>query len=141
MAYSTQADCLDQISETELVQLTDDAGLGVIDADVVTRAIADADEEIDGYLGSRMEVPLSPVPGIIRKCSVDIAIYNLYARRQDTAPEIRKDRYKNAVGFLAKVAEGKISLGASDPAGIPAENAVAYTAADAVMTADKLDRF
>lgn len=141
MVYSTQADCLDQISETELVQLTDDAGLGVIDAGVVTRAIADADEEIDGYLGSRMEVPLSPVPGIIRKCSVDIAIYNLYARRQDTAPEIRKDRYKNAVGFLAKVAEGKISLGASDPAGIPSENAAAYTSVDAVMTADKLGRF
>lgn len=120
MAYSTQADVLLQIDEIRLVQLTDDEGSGAINPDRVTRAIADADEEIDGYLGSRHTVPISPVPGILRKFSVDIAIYNLY-RRVDNMTDQRAEAYRNAIRFLEQVANGKISLGASDPGGNPAE--------------------
>jgi phage gp36-like protein len=118
MAYSTVDDLVDQIEEQWLIQLTDDEGLGQINTTRAEKAIADADEEINGYIGSRHAVPLSPVPGIVRKCSVDIAIYNLYGRK-DSVPEARKDRHKNAVHFLEQVALGKISLGAHDPEGNP----------------------
>jgi phage gp36-like protein len=141
MAYSTQPDLVEQLSEAELIQLSDDAGIGIINAAVVIRAIADADEEINGYIGSRMAVPLTTVPGIIRKMSVEIAIYNLYARRQDSVPETRKDRYRNAVAFLVKVGEGKLSLGASDPTGSPPEGSAAWSGADQVMVSEKLERF
>ena len=43
MAYCTQADILEQLDEDILIQLTDDDDLGAVDADMVTRAIADAD--------------------------------------------------------------------------------------------------
>ena len=75
MPYATQADILDQLDEDILIQLTDDADTGDVVDDVVTRAIADADAEIDGYCGKRYSVPFDTVPPIIRKFAVDIAIY------------------------------------------------------------------
>lgn len=142
MAYSTLADVQDQLSEAELIGLTDDAAAGAVDADVVARAVADADEEIDGYIGSRVKVPLSPVPGIIRKTSVDIAIYNLYARRHSSIPEIREKRYDNAVKFLGLVVRGTVSLGTDDPEGNPpSTSGIAERSAPAVMTKAKLDAF
>lgn len=143
MAYATQSDIEAQLSLGELIQLTDDEGLGAVNADRVARAIADADEEIDGYLQSRMAVPIAPVPGIIRKVSVDLAVYNLYSRRGDAMPDTRRDRYENALKLLVKVAEGKIGLGASDPDGNPpTSGAVGVTiGGDRTMTRDKLDRF
>jgi len=116
--YSTKADILESLSEAELIDLTDDADLGVVDDAVVDRAIADADAEIDAYCGSRHQVPFAAVPAMIRKVSVDIAIYNLYARRRG-APADRKERYDNAIRFLRGVADGTVSLGVGDPDGTP----------------------
>lgn len=117
MAYSTQADLEEQISQTELVELTDDAGSGAVDTSALNRAIADADAEIDSYCGGRYAMPFSPVPVIIRKFSVDMAIYNLFARRSVLKiPEDRQKRYDNAVRFFRDLAKGLISLGADAPA-------------------------
>ena len=42
---------------------------------------------------------------------MDLAIYNLYARRSDSTPEIREKRYDAAVKFLEQIAKGTISMG------------------------------
>lgn len=142
MSYSTQSDLLKMIEEAVLVSLTDDSGAGAVDEDVIDRAISDADGEINGYVGSRHTVPLSTVPDIIRKCSVDIAVKNLYQRRSNV-PEDRADAYKQAVKFLEKVAEGKISLGTDDPDGSPPDDG-ARTHDDnpeRIFTRDDLDSF
>ncbi len=116
MAYSIQTDIEEQISQDELIELTDDAGSGSVDSSVVARAIADADAEIDSYCATRYSVPFDPVPVIIRKLSVDIAIYNLFARRSVLkVPEERQKRYDNAIRFLRDIAKGWISLGADAP--------------------------
>lgn len=120
MAYSTLADLKDQIDEGRLVQLTDDEGLGSINEGRVTKAIDDADREMDGYLGARIAVPLAPVPESVRRISVDIAVYNLYSRREKV-PGHRAERYRNAIRFLELVASGKVSLGRSDPEGNPTD--------------------
>ena len=122
MAYCALADLQEQIDERELIQLTDDDNVGIVDQGAVDKAITDADGEIDGYLGSRHTVPLNPVPSIINKISVDIAIYNLYSRRL-APPEHRESRYKNGIRFLEQVAAGKITLGAQDPDPVPANEA------------------
>jgi len=114
MAYCTQSDILEQIDEDRLIQLTDDNDAGVIDTDVVDRAIADADAEIDAYCGTRYDTPFSPTPAMIRKISVDIGIYNLFVRRRGV-PEDRQKRYDNAIKFLTNVSKGLISLGADAP--------------------------
>lgn len=142
MAYSTLSDIRQRIGERELIELTDDDGSGLVDEDVAASAIADADEEIDSYVGSRYAVPITPVPGILRKFSADIAIYNLHSRRDDSIPEIRKARYENAVKFLTAVASGKISLGQYDPGGSPPDSGASCTAPpERVMTHGKLSRF
>jgi len=117
MAYSTQTDIEEQVSQAELIELTDDTGAGTVDTSAAARAIADADAEIDGYCGTRYTVPFSPVPAMIRKLSVDIAVYNLFSRRSTLKmPEERQKRYDNAVRFLRDVSRGLISLGADAPA-------------------------
>ncbi len=118
MPYCTQSDILRKLDEARLVQLTDDEGLGQVNAGRVEQAIADADALIDGYVGSRHAVPLSPVPAIIKTYSVAIAVYFLYGRR-DRVPESRAQDYQDAVRFLELVAAGKVSLGAEDPEGSP----------------------
>jgi len=114
VAYSAQTDILEQLDEDILIQLTDDVDAGVVDDDAVTRAIADADSEIDSYCGAHYEVPFSDVPAMVRKLSVDISIYNLYARRKG-APEDRKQRYDSAIRFLRDISTGKASLGSTAP--------------------------
>jgi len=120
MAYSTKEDILEQISEAELVRLSDDAGAGQVDEAVVARSIADADAEIEAYLGERYQLPLSPVPALVRKLSVDIALYNLYSRRL-APPEARERRYQEAKALLREAARGLATLGE----GAPSENAAA----------------
>jgi phage gp36-like protein len=141
MAYSTKTDILEQLDEAILVQLTDDESTGLVNDDRVTRAIASADAAIDSYCQGRFTVPLSPIPDKIRDVSVDLAIYNLYSRREDTTPETRKDRYKEGIRFLEKVAEGKINLGAATPAPVTTGNAVDIEQSERIFTRDKMTGF
>lgn len=141
MAYCSQDDILEQMDEDILIQLTDDADAGSVDDDKVTRAIADADADIDSYVGVRKDVPLDPVPTVIRKRSVDMAIYNLYARRQG-APDDRKERYDAAVRWLALVAKGEVSLGEDDPDAPPADrHAPDIDHNDVIFSRDKMTGF
>lgn len=114
MAYCTIDDLMEQISEDELIELTDDDNTGVVETSRTDRAIADADAEINGYCGKRYGVPLSPVPALVRKFSADIAIWNLFSRKQ-IADEGREKRYTNAIRYLQDVAKGNATLGEGDP--------------------------
>lgn len=139
--YCAKADILDLLEERLLIQLTDDENAGAVNDARVDKAIADACGEIDGYLGARYPLPLPVTPAIIRKCAVDIAIYNLFSRTLG-APEERRDRYKDAIAFLAKVATGGISIGAGDPDGTPKPSeAPRMTGGRNVMGRERLSGF
>jgi phage gp36-like protein len=140
MAYSTQSEILDQMDEDVLIQLTDDDDAGVVDADVVTQKIADADALIDGYCGARYAVPFTTVPALVLKFSVDIAIYNLYGRRKG-APEDRRNRFKEAVDFLKGVSAGNNSLGENDPAAGETLFELSSNNPDRIFTRDKMAGF
>jgi len=138
--YSTQADILKQISEAELIQLTNDTvGATTIDDVNEAKARLDADEEIDSYLRKRYSLPLDPVPSRLNKLSVDIALYNLYGRRQRTPEDVRI-RYKDAIAFLKAVADGTASLGEDTP-GTPAGTPVNITSEDRIFSRSKLSDF
>ncbi len=138
--YCSQDDLLERISEQELVNLTDDDDAGVVDESKLTRAIADADAEIDGYVGKRHPVPLSPVPTLIRKVSVETTIYHLYSIRMGAPPDW-KERYDNNVRILKAISSGAISLGADDPDGAPANEPPEVEANDRVFSRDTLKDF
>ena len=109
--YSTKEDLVKVLPEETLHQLVNDEETGV-EADLdarITEAIAQADGEIEMYLGGRYSVPLVTTAGL-RRCSCDIAIYHLYARYDETIPETRETRYKDAVRILRDIRDGKMPL-------------------------------
>jgi len=112
--YCTIEDIKRQIPEATLRTLTDDEGTGEVNISRVEQAIADAGAEIDAYLQTQYKVPLSPVPEIVRKMAVDIAVYNLFSRRgfaEDSGDKVVQDRYKAAVRLLENIARGVVRLG------------------------------
>ena len=141
MPYCTQANILDRIDEATLIALTDEAGAGEVDGDKVAAAVADADATIDAYCQGTYTVPLSPVPPKITQLSVDIALYNLYSQSDLDMPEVRKDRNKEAIRFLEKVAGGGISLGSTTPAPVDTSNSANIESGARIFTRDKMSGF
>ena len=108
MSYCTQDDLLKLVPELELAQITAEAG-DVPDAAVVAEAIAQAGAEIDSYLAVRYQLPLAETPARVKSLAVDLALYHLYSRRS-VAPEVRRQKYDDAVAFLKLVGAGKAEI-------------------------------
>lgn len=112
MPYSSLNDITAHIPEANLIQLTDDEGAGAVNEERVSEAIAYADQLIDGYLRGRYTLPLTTVPVLIKKLSVDLAVFHLYSRRLELEmPEAMMQRYKNAVRLLEQTQKGILSIG------------------------------
>jgi phage gp36-like protein len=114
MPYCTQADIINlELTEKELIQLTDDPDLGTVTAAMMTAAIAKADAEIDAYCEARYAVPFGTVPTIVKGWSATLSAFNLYRNRPK--PTTLVDRYNKAMSWLQAIADGKRSIaGATD---------------------------
>lgn len=133
MGYAATADLIARYGEEELIQLTDRLGDGVLDATVISQALADADALIDGHLAGRYTLPLSPVPAILVGYACDLARERLY---KDAAPEIIVKRADDARKFLALAGQGKISLGPQpEPT---ADGVIQFTAGQKVFAREDL---
>lgn len=144
MAYCTVDDLKAAVPENVLVQLTDDEDTEEMGDSAVASAIAAADAEIDSYCGARYAVPFTTVPAVIKTCSVDMAIYHLYSRTQETMPETRAARYKNAVRLLDAIAKGTVSLGTAatpTPSTDASSAECTKTSDDRIFTRTKLRGF
>lgn len=117
MSYCTLQDLIDRYSENELIQLSDRINAGTIDINVINRAIADADGEIDGYLAGRFAAPITPIPKSLVRIACDITRYYLY---DDLSTDKIDKRYNDAVKFLKGIANGDISIGITAAGGKPA---------------------
>ncbi len=132
MTYATQQDLIDRFGEKELLELTDRANTGSINATVVSRALTDADAEINGYLAARYTLPLASVPEVIVRLASDIARFYLYDER---ATEQVSKRYDNAVKLLRSIASGAVTIGVDSQNAQPATEGGAQTQAnDRVFT-------
>ncbi len=136
MTYATQQDLVDRFGNDELIQLTDRDNTGAIDAMVVSRALGDADAEINGYLAAQYTLPLASVPAVLVRLACDIARYQLSA---DRVTESVRDRYKDAVAFLKSLSKGEAQLGVEtgQPAQ-PTESGVAFTGPGRVFNREML---
>ena len=114
MSYCTLQQLKDRYSETLLVEVSDRGAVstGMIDEALITRAIADADALIDGYLKGRYALPLAAVPPLVTDLSLTIAIYKAHANV--AAEKIRQD-YLDALKLLAQISAGTVRL---DVAGV-----------------------
>lgn len=109
MSYVTLNDLRDRFGERLLIRLTDREAVatGVIDTDMVDKAIADAAAIIDGYLAARYALPVSALPELLVKLARVIALYELYTT--DVPEKIATD-YKDAIRTLGQISDGKIRL-------------------------------
>ncbi|MEW5722886.1 MAG: DUF1320 domain-containing protein [Thermodesulfobacteriota bacterium] len=140
MSYCTPQDLLKAKAEDILVQLTDDAGTGEVDEDVVDEALSLADGEIDSYLGRQYPVPLSPVPAVVRDAAVVLALCRLYDRRQGPPPDLDK-RQDRVISWLKDLAAGRATLGDGDPAGTPPSGAAEISSSERVFSRETLKGF
>jgi len=114
MAYSSQADLLLRASLEELIQLTDDNNLGVVDWTMVDGAIAEADGVIDSFLRAQVEVPLTSTPALIAGVSADLTLYRLMARRGlGVTAEVARLK-EQAFHLLEQVSKGELKLFGTD---------------------------
>ena len=112
MPYATLQDLVDRFGYEQLAQLSDrDAG-AVIDEVVVSRALADADAEIDGYLAALYALPLTIVPALLVRMACDLARYRLFG---DRVTEQVRQLYTDAVRDLKAIAIGAIKIDGAAP--------------------------
>ena len=132
MAYHEQADLVPRvISSVEFVQLVQDDGADEVSEDGVAlyeAERADADALIDSYLGTRYELPLAEVPALVRRLSVRLTRYNLYARRYpEGVPEGIRTDFGDAMKLLDRIASGDVTLGIQPAASPNTERIVNVT--------------
>lgn len=95
----TRQDLIDRFGEGELVVLTDREGRGVIDDEVLNRAIEDAEAETAAYIqAAGLVLPSPPKVLVIKVC--DIARYYLHDNGET---QVVLDRYKQAIAWLRDV--------------------------------------
>lgn len=130
MAYCALSDLEDDYSADELAKYADFDGDGSADAAAIGDAISDADAHIDSYLGVVFTVPVSPVPAVLRKRSVTLAMYFLQLRRQSVTDDMQKE-FDRITKWLEAVVAGKVTLGtASAPTEASGAGGVDYSVQD-----------
>lgn len=140
MSYATLDDLKKALNEAVLIDLTDDAGSGVIDMDVIDNSLETADVEIDFYLGNRgYTLPLTPAPLSVSKMAVNLAVFNLYSRRQGP-PDHWQARYNNTIKKLTMIQDGESGLGSGDPKSSESDKAEVVSN-DRIFTGDTLKNF
>lgn len=110
MIYLTADDLSQQIKQDQLDILT-----GSTTA-LQDKAEITAMSEMESYLRQRYDVIVlwalteDERPGIIVTYLVDIALYHLHSRiNPRKIPDLRMDRYDNAIDWLKRVARGELS--------------------------------
>ena len=111
MPYATQQDMIDRYGALALQRLTDRSTppLGAIDGTLLAARLEDASGLIDGHLAGRYALPMAVIPAILKVHCAAITYYLLMGDQaaKDSAAALD---YQAALGYLTRVAEGRIAL-------------------------------
>lgn len=107
--YATLDDLLARQAESELVQLSDDEGTGVLSVDRVEAALSSAAIVIDGHVAAKYRTSDIPPPPLLVELACDLAMHKLYARRAAPPDRITQAR-DAAMKMLVGIAKGTIKL-------------------------------
>lgn len=145
MAYITNEDIALRLGPVAYVQLTDDAGTGSANEEVVDAERAAAEGEVDSYLARRFRVPIDlsrhpELAGLLVAAALDLLEYRLHSRRPPVPDDVRA-RQRATLGWLSQVASGAVVLPSVVAiAGNDATGVAGATRGDtAVMSRDELE--
>ena len=113
MRYCTRADLGNAIPLITLTQLSnDDPAARQPDENVIANSVRQAEELVDGYLRGRYQLPLEPVPTVLRDAVLYLARHWLYQRRPEGAlPDAVISARKDTLKLLESIRDGVITLG------------------------------
>ncbi|APC14531.1 hypothetical protein BLL42_01820 [Pseudomonas frederiksbergensis] len=113
MRYCTRADIGNAMPLRTLIQLSnDDPAAQQPNEVVIEDGVRQAEELVDGYLRGRYDLPLNPVPTVLRDAVVYLARHWLYQRRPEGAlPDSVKDNRKDTIKLLESIRDGVVTLG------------------------------
>ena len=97
----TKEDLLKEISQKELLELTDLNAKGSLDEEVLSDAISDA----ISFISSFIKIPDNPTP-LLKNIACDLTIWELRKRNKITIDD--KDKLKTIENYLIKMATKKI---------------------------------
>jgi len=97
-----------------LAHLTDSVDDGAASTAVLEEVIDDAEGEINSYLGERYLVPVdvatyTNVAPRLKSLTLDMAVWRLCVRG-DLVSEVKRTAHEDAIAYLEKLAEGKLTL-------------------------------
>lgn len=141
--YISQSDIVPGLlTEEQLVQLTqDDVDADEVDSDVVTAVIAEAEAEVDGYLGARYALPLDSTPQIVKSLAARVTRYRLHTRRPGSIADWLQRDYDTATRLLEKISTGVVTLGVQPEADPNSERVVKTNGQTRTLSRDDLEDF
>ncbi len=98
----TNEDLLKEISEQQLLELSDLNGTGNLDQNVIDDALNDAISFIESFI----ILPIKPTP-LLKNILIDFVIYEL-KRRNNLVSQEDKDKKKENEAYLQKMNTGKL---------------------------------
>lgn len=115
-SYATVQDVTDRLGAAKVRRLADvpTAAESALAYTALERALGDASSEIDGYVAVRHELPLDPVPAVLVRLCVDLAV-QLRSAGGGLATKDARRRSDRVRELLRDIAAGRLSLGAADP--------------------------
>lgn len=143
MRYCTRTDVSNAIPERTLIQLSnDDPAAEAPNESVIEDAVRQAEELVDGYLRGRYNLPLDPVPTVLRDAAVYLARHWLYQRRPEgMVPDAVKDSRKDTIKLLESIRDGVVTLGMPTGQATPEPGEIKVRARPRQFTDDRWERY
>ncbi len=136
--YATLADLRSRYDEADLVQLTDQANLGVVDETRVASALKAAGVIIDGYVAVKYRTGAAPVPPLLTDLAMTLAWHRLH---RNDVPETVETARKDAISSLEKISKGTIKLDAGEETLEARPGAVVVSRPTRIFGRDQMDGF
>ena len=139
--YLTGEEYVNRFGVEETVRLTDQDRKGVVDKARLEAALKDATDTVEAYLGVRYDLPLTPVPPLVKGLVAALAREKLHAQRPTVQVTAEADRART---MLRDLSAGRMTL--ADATGEELEGSgggvAMWASVDAaVFNAETLDRY
>ncbi len=124
MTYAAPSDMIARYATRDLVQLVnEDPNAQDVDQNALQTFLNDASNEIDAYLESRFDLPLSDPPSILVRLCCELAMYHLHNLRPIHDGAWIKNIYEKNIKFLEAVRDRNVTLGLAADGQEPADPA------------------
>jgi len=149
MRYCSLADLQLAMPLATLIQLSNDTVVEygqpepTLNLAVVEEAVHQGEELVDAHLRGRYNLPIDPVPSMVKNMTVNLARHWLYARRPEGSelPDAVTRTYKSTLQMLEAIRDGKLTIGVPTGEAAPEPGEMKVRSRPRRFSSDLLDRY